>query len=118
MGVLSRGRADAGWWMLDAGCWMLDVGCWISSIQHLASTVAYPVAAAAARFFFQLDLFDRDAAVEGLAHIVDGERRDGNRREGLHFDARFGLDLDGGLDGQRSVVRGCEEIGDRLDGQG
>ena len=29
----------------------------------------------------------------------------------------FGLDLDGGGDGQRSVVRGCEVHGDRFDGQ-
>ena len=37
------------------------------------------MSAAAARFFFELDRADRHAAVDALAHVVDGERGDAKR---------------------------------------
>lgn len=41
-------------------------------------------------------------AVDGFAHVVDGERGDGGGGEGFHFDAGFGGDGCGGCD-----VDGC-----------
>lgn len=48
----------------------------------------------AALFFEEADAFDDHAAIDGLAHVVDGEQGDAGSGEGLHLDAgaadRFG----------------------------
>ena len=79
--------------------------CHLSRFRQLPPL---PMAAAAARFLFQLDALDRDATVDAFAHVVNGQGRDGHGRQGLHFDARLGLDRHRGLDGQRPVVGRCE----------
>ena len=40
----------------------------------------------------------RHGAVDGLAHVVDGERGDRRRGQRFHLDAGLALDLDGGHD--------------------
>ena len=50
---------------------------------RLLRCVAANVAAASAGFFFELNRPDRHAAVDALAHVVDGERRDSKRPSGL-----------------------------------
>src|SRR5439155_1203035 len=46
-----------------------------------------PYPGLAAGFLEQLDLGDRHAALDGLHHVVDGQRRDGGGGERLHLDA-------------------------------
>src|SRR5258706_14016301 len=56
--------------------------------------------AAAAALLDQLHIGDRHAAIDGLAHVVDGQRRRAHCSEGFHLDtgaprnAHLGFDLD------------------------
>ena len=111
------GRVERGEGLLQVGGWLADgahgnpfegrgtdaTACRARRLTVCSRSrcVAEPMSAAAARFFFQLNAFDRHAAVDRLAHIVNGEGRDGDRRQGFHFDARFGLDRDRAVDDQR-----------------
>ena len=67
----------------------------------------------AARLLEQAHALDPHPAVDGLAHVVDGQQADGGRGERLHLDAglaeRFGRHLD--RDGARGACR-IERHGD------
>src|SRR5215213_263323 len=52
--------------------------------------LAPPGPAAPARLLEQHDLLDRDAALEALDHVVDGQGGDRGRGHGLHLHARAG----------------------------
>ena len=61
--------------------------------------------AAAAGFFFELDLLDRHAAVDAFAHVVYGECSDADSGECFHFDAGFAVDLGDRFDAKRVFIR-------------
>lgn len=65
----------------------------------LGAGIGQPVSGFSAGFFQQADVFDHHAAVDSLAHIVNGEQADagGGQRFHLHAGAAdsFGRDVDG-----------------------
>ncbi len=65
--------------------------------------------AAAAGFFFKADRFNGQAAIKALAHVVDRQGRDADRRQRFHLNAGASGDVNDGFDGQRGIV-GTAEI--------
>ena len=65
----------------------------------------------AAGFFQQPDFLDVHAAVDGLAHIINGQKADAYRGERFHFDAGTAEGLDRDLEAYAGA-RGIEfELG-------
>jgi hypothetical protein len=49
--------------------------------------MAHPGSRFAAGFFQQTNILDDHAAIDGLAHVVNGQQAGGNRGQRLHLDA-------------------------------
>src|SRR5262245_3937192 len=87
-------------------------------VRGQESIVPAEGAAAAAALLLQADALDGQGAIDGLAHVVDGQGGDADGGEGLHLDAGAAVDADGGLDVQFAVAGEGEVEGGGGDRQG
>ena len=65
-----------------AAFYLAFCACALSSLEV---GLAQGIAALAPGFFSQIDIRDFDRLIEGLAHVVDGERCRSNRNKRFHF---------------------------------
>src|SRR5690606_26873644 len=95
--------------------------------------IVAPLTAFASCLVFKAYLFNDDAFVGRLAHVVDGQRRHAGGGHGFHFDAGFVVGAAGGAhfdgmggvvereidpdEGQRQAVAQRDELGAALGGQ-
>ena len=61
-----------------------------------SSLGSHKTARLAAMLFKQFDRIDGHAPINGFAHVINGQKRHLNGREGLHFNARLTCNLGGG----------------------
>jgi hypothetical protein len=74
------------------------------------------VTAAATGFLLQLNRLDHHAPIEGLAHIVDRQRRRRGGHERLHLDTRATLQAGDGADADLCSAQDQIDL-DRIEGQ-
>src|SRR5690606_19477332 len=93
---------------ISQGSWRV----WVSSAiwAKYRTLIAVPLTAFTSGFMFEPHIFDDDALVGRLAHVVDGERRYAAGGHGFHFDPGFVIGAAGGLHRDGVVLVFGEEL--------